>query len=55
MGRSAILVLVALAMIAIVVGVDVAFLQHQPGLRLAVNVGIVLLFGLVYLRFRKRP
>jgi hypothetical protein len=55
MGRSAILVLSALALVAVVVAVDILFFRHQPGLRLAVNVGIVIIFAAVYFRFRKRP
>jgi hypothetical protein len=54
MGRSAILVLSALAMVAVVVTLDVLFFRHQPGLRLAVNIGIVLVFAAFYFRFLKR-
>jgi len=42
-----------LAMVAVVVGVDVLFLKHHFGERLAVNVGIVLLFIAGYFRFLK--
>ena len=42
-------------MVAIVVGVDVLFFKHQFWERLIVNVGIVLVFAAVYLRFLKRP
>jgi hypothetical protein len=38
-----------LAMVAVIVGVDVLFLQHQPWLRLGANIGIVLVFGAVSL------
>jgi hypothetical protein len=38
-----------LAMVAVIVGVDVLFLQHQPWLRLEANIGIVLVFGAVSL------
>ena len=55
MGRSAILVLSALAVVAVVVAVDLLFFRHQPGLRLAVNIGIVLVFVAFYFRFLKRP
>jgi hypothetical protein len=41
-------------MVAIVVGVDVLYLRHQLWLRLAVNVGIVVLFGVCYFLFLKR-
>ncbi len=47
--------LYVLAMVAVVVGVDVLFFRHQFWPRLLVNVGIVLVFGAVYLRFLKRP
>lgn len=51
MGRSATGLLYALAMVAVVVAVDVLFFRHHLWLRLAVNVGIVLVFGAFYLRF----
>jgi hypothetical protein len=54
MGRQAGLVLYVLALIAIVVGVDILFFRHQFWARLLVNVGIVLVFWAVYLRFMKR-
>ena len=47
--------LYVLAMVAVVVGVDLLFLRHQFWLRLIVNIGIVLVFVTVYLRFLKRP
>ena len=55
MGRQTVLVLYVLALIAVVVGVDVLFFRHQLWPRLAVNVGIVLVFGAFYVRFLKRP
>jgi hypothetical protein len=53
MGSPAIGVLYALAMVAVVVGVDLLFFRHQSWFweRLAANVGIVLLFGAFYFRF----
>ena len=54
MGRQAAVALYVLVMVAVVVGVDVLFLKHQFWERLIVNVGIVLVFGAVYLRFLKR-
>ena len=47
--------LYVLAMVGIVVGVDVLFLRHNFWARLIANVGIVLVFIVVYLRFLKRP
>jgi hypothetical protein len=48
-------VLYVLAMVAVVVGVDILFFRHYFWERLAVNVGIVLVFVAFYLRFLKRP
>jgi len=55
MGRQATVVLYVLAMVAIVVGVDVLFFRNQLWPRLAVNVGIVLVFVAFYFRFLKHP
>jgi hypothetical protein len=54
MRRQAAVALYVLVMVAVVVGVDVLFLKHQFWERLIVNVGIVLVFGAVYVRFLKR-
>ena len=54
MGTRTTLVLYVMAMIAIVVGLDVLFFRHHFWARLLVNIGIVLIFGAFYLRFRKR-
>ena len=53
MGNPAIGALYALAMVAVVVGVDLLFFRHRSWFweRLAANVGIVLLFGAFYFRF----
>ena len=51
MARQAIVVLYALAMVAVVVGVDVLFFRDHLWERLMINVGIVLVFGAFYLRF----
>jgi hypothetical protein len=55
MGRRAVVVLYVLALVAVVVIVDVLFFRHQFWERLAVNVGIVVVFAAFYLRFLKRP
>jgi len=55
MGRPIALVLYAMAMIAVIVGVDFAFFRNHLWGRLAVNVGIVLVFAAFYLRFLKHP
>jgi hypothetical protein len=52
MGRQAVIALFVLALIAVVVGADVLFFRHQFWARLMANVGIVLVFGAFYLRFR---
>ena len=51
MSRPVAGVLYVLAMVAVVVGVDVLFFRGHVWERLAVNVGIVLVFGAFYLRF----
>jgi len=47
-------VLYVLAMVAVVIVVDVLFFRHHFWARLIVNVGIVLVFAAVYLRFLRR-
>jgi hypothetical protein len=54
-GRQVAVVLYVLAMVAVVVGVDILFFRNQLWERLAVNVGIVLVFVAFYFRFLKRP
>ena len=54
MGKPA-SVLYVLAMVAIIVSVDILFLRHLFWLRLLTNIGIVLVFAVVYLVFLKRP
>jgi hypothetical protein len=50
-GRTAVYALYVVAMAAVVVGVDVLFIRGHFWERLAVNVGIVLVFGAFYFRF----
>ena len=52
--RHAAVVLYVLALVAVVVGVDILFFRHHVLERLIANVGIVLVFAAVYLRFLKR-
>jgi hypothetical protein len=54
-GRQAVVVLYVLALVGVVVGADVLFLRHHFWARLIVNIGIVLVFVVFYLRFLKRP
>jgi len=55
MDRRIIAVLYVLAMAAVIVGVDFAFFRNRFWERLAVNVGIVLVFAAFYWRFFGRP
>jgi hypothetical protein len=55
MGRPAVVALYVLALVVVVVGVDLLFFRNHFWGRLAVNVGIVLIFGAVYYRFLRRP
>jgi hypothetical protein len=54
MSRTAVLVLI-LAMVALIVGLDVVFFRNNFWARLLLNIGIVLIFGAIYLRFLKNP
>ena len=51
MGDQAGVVLYVLALVVVVVGVDVLFLRDRFWVRLIVNVVIVLVFWVFYLRF----
>ncbi|HZT96517.1 MAG TPA: hypothetical protein VFB34_06735 [Chloroflexota bacterium] len=42
-------------MVAVIVGVDVLFFRNHFWERLMVNIGIVLVFGAFYFRFRTGP
>ena len=52
--RRPAVVLYVLTMVAVVVAVDILFFRYKFGERLAANVGIVLIFGALYLRFCPR-
>ena len=52
MGRNVATVIYVLALVGVVVGVDLLFFRHTFWARLLGNVGIVLVFGAFYLRFR---
>jgi hypothetical protein len=54
-GRQVAVVLYVVAMIAVIVGVDLMFFRYRFWERLAVNIGIVLVFGAFYFRFLGRP
>ena len=51
MGSQAIIVIYVLAMAALIIGVDFAFLRGLFWQRLLVNLAIVLVFGAFYLVF----
>ena len=51
MGRQVAVVLYVVAMVAVIVGVDIVFFRNHFWERLAVNIGIVLLFAAFYFRF----
>ena len=54
MGRQVVGALYVLVMAGVVVGVDVLFFRHQFGPRLIANVGIVLVFAVVFVVFVNR-
>ena len=55
MSRQVTVVLYAVAMVAVIVGVDFAFFRNRFWERLTVNIGIVLVFLAFYLRLFGRP
>jgi hypothetical protein len=55
MGRQVANVLYLVAMVAVIIGVDFAFFRNRLWERLAVNVGIVLVFVAFYFRFLRHP
>lgn len=55
MSRQIIVVLYVVVMVAIIVGVDLAFFRMRFWERLTVNIGIVLVFAAFYFRFLGRP
>jgi hypothetical protein len=54
MSRQVAVVLYGVAMVAVIVGVDFVFFRNRFWERLAVNVGIVLVFLAFYFRFLRR-
>jgi hypothetical protein len=55
MGRQLAVVLYVAAMVAVIVGVDLAFFRHRFWERLTVNIGTVLVFAAFYFRFLRNP
>jgi hypothetical protein len=54
MGRQTVIVLYVVAMVVLIVGVDFGFFRYRIWERLAVNIGIVLMFAAFYFRFLRR-
>lgn len=54
MTRQLTVVLYVVVMAALIVGLDIAFFRNRFWERLAVNIGIVLVFGAFYFRFLNR-
>ncbi len=55
MERHITIVLYVAAMVAVIVGVDIAFFRHRFWERLIVNAGTVAVFAAFYLRFFRHP
>ena len=47
--------LYAVVLIAVIVGIDVAFFRNRFWERLIANIGIVLVFAAFYMRFLRHP
>ena len=54
MARPVVLLCYVLAMVVVIVGIDFAFVRNRFWERLAVNIGLVLVFGAFYMRFLMR-
>lgn len=55
MSNPVVVALYVAALVAVVVGVDLAFFRGHVWARLLVNIGIVLVFAAFWLRFRDHP
>lgn len=55
MERQVAIGLYVAAMVAVIIGADVAFFRHRFWERLIANIGIVLVFAAFYLRFIRHP
>ena len=55
MARQVALVFYVVAMAAVIVGVDFALLRNRFWERLAVNIGIAMVFAAFYWEFLRRP
>jgi hypothetical protein len=48
-------VIYILVMVAVIVSLDILFFRDRFWARLILNIGIVLVFGAFYFRFRRNP
>jgi uncharacterized membrane protein len=55
MNKPIISMLYVLVMVAVIIGIDIAFFKDRFWERLIANLGIVLVFIAFYLRFIRRP
>jgi hypothetical protein len=55
MGRQVAVAFYVLAMVAVIVGVDLAFFRNRFWERLTANIGVVLVFAAFYFRFLRHP
>jgi hypothetical protein len=55
MARHVTIALYIMAMVAVIVGVDIAFFRNRFWERLMANVGIVMVFAAFYFRFFRGP
>jgi preprotein translocase subunit SecE len=55
MGRQVAVVLYVVAMVAVILGLDIAFFRHRFWERLMANIGVVLVFAAFYFRFLRSP
>lgn len=53
MTRNTVVAIYIVVMIAVIVGLDLAFFRNRVWERLIANIGVVLLFAAFYLRFLK--
>ena len=49
------MVIYILVMVAVIVSLDILFFRDRFWARLILNIGIVLVFGAFYFRFRRNP
>jgi len=53
--RNSYVVIYILVMVAVIVSLDILFFRDRFWARLILNIGIVLVFGAFYFRFRRNP